>query len=228
MTGIIFILVGIIQLTTASIGARHAQRHFSWYALLVLILVFGLAYDNFVIAAGAVLSEGDLLKALNVPRYLIHSLFTPTVMIAAFGALRFAGVGWAQSRLWHTVVCVLATSMILLGSYVDVLNLTLFPATEGGIVRYVNDFHLFKGPPIPPVVTIIVVLIFGVVLWRKIKWPWLFAGALLMFIAAAATGFPLLQNIGEVAFAAGLVSTMIRVHGEVRSPASAPAATRTA
>jgi uncharacterized membrane protein YhhN len=99
------------------------------------------------------------------------------------------------------------------------------PETENGVLRYVNDFHLFKGPPIPAVVTVLVVLIFGAVLWRTIKWPWLCLGSLLMFLTAAATGFPLLQNVGEVAFAAGLVSTMIRVHSgqRVSRPASAQA-----
>lgn len=216
MLNVVFLVLGILQFIVASIGTRDVRRNFSWYAVLVLIVVFGLAYDNVAIAAGVFLGEGDLLKALNAPRYWVHALFTPAMMIAAFGALRLVDVGWAQSRLWHVVVCGLATVLILLGSYIDILNLTLVPETENGVLRYVNDFHLFKGPPIPAVMTIVVVLIFGAVLWRKIKWPWLFLGSLLMFLAAAATGFPIIQNVGEVAFAAGLVSTMIRVHGGAR------------
>lgn len=228
MLNVVFLVLGILQFIVASIGTRDVRRNFSWYAVLVLIVVFGLAYDNVAIAAGAVWGEGDLLKTLNAPRYWVHALFTPAMMIVAFGALRLAGVGWAQSRLWHTVVCVLATVLILLGSYIDILNLTLVPETENGVLRYVNDFHLFKGPPIPAVVTILMVLIFGAVLWRKIKWPWLFLGSLVMFLAAAATGFPIIQNVGEIAFGAGLVFTMIRVQGGARVSRPALAQARAA
>lgn len=228
MANITYMIIGVLQLATAWIGARHVRRRFSGYSLLTLSVVLGLVYDNFAIAAGAFLGEGDLLKVLNAPRYVVHALFTPSLLIVAFGALRLAGVSWAQSRLWHSVVCAAATALILLGSYVDVLNLTLVPEADNGVLRYVNAFHLFKGPPIPAVLTIVGVLAFGVVLWRRINWPWLVAGALIMFLAAAATGFPIVQNVGEIAFAAGLVSTLIRVQREARGPAPAPAAARAA
>lgn len=228
MGNIIFTLIGLIQLGLAVVGTRDVTRRFSWYALLVLLVVYGLAYDNLAIAAGSVLGEGDLTRLLNAPRYYIHALFTPAMMIAAFGALRLAGVGWAQSRVWHTVVCVLATGLILLGGYVDILNLALVPQMEDGVLRYVNDFHLFKGPPIPAVATIVVVLVFGGVLWRKQKWPWLFVGALLMFFAAAQTRLPIVANLGEIAFAGGLVATMIHVHRLGRAPVPAVAGARSA
>ena len=49
MQNIIFIIVGFIQLGIAIYGTMQVRRHFNWYALLVLIVVYGLAYDNFVI-----------------------------------------------------------------------------------------------------------------------------------------------------------------------------------
>jgi hypothetical protein len=208
----LFSFAGFLQLAIAIVGTRHYARRRSWYTLLVLAVIYGLAYDNFVIGGGALMGEGDLLQALNWPRYAIHALFTPTMMIAAFGALRGAGVPWAQGRAAHTVVCTLATALILLGSYVDIVNVHLVPQTANGVLRYVNDFEFIKGPPIPAVVTIMAVLVFGGFLWRQIKWPWLFVGALLMFLGAGAMRIPLAQNLGEIAFAAGLVSTMIKTH----------------
>lgn len=208
-----YLIIGVIQLAVAIIGTRDVRKHFSWYAMLVLIVVYGLAYDNLVIAAGAMLGEGDLTKAINWPRYAIHALFTPAMMIAAFGMLRRADVRWAQGRVAHTIVCVLATALILFGGYGDILNLHLVPQSANGVLRYVNDFEFMKGPPLPAVLTIIVVLAFGGFLWRQIKWPWLFIGAAIMFISAGLMRIPLLPNLGEIAFAAGLVFSMIKVSG---------------
>jgi len=211
MQNTFFILVGLIQLGIAIYGTREVRRNFTWYALLVLIVVYGLAYDNLAIASGALLGEGALTRALNAPRYWVHALFTPTMMIACFGALRKMGSKFAQSKTWHTSICLLATALIVLGSYGDILNLTLEPQTAVGVLRYVNTFEFMKGPPIPAVLTIIVVLIFGVMAWRGFGFKPLFIGSIIMFLmAGAAATMPLAQNIGEIAFATGLTLTQIR------------------
>ncbi len=209
MQSIYFLLAGLVQLGIAIYGVQKMRKFFNYYALLVLLVVFGLAYDNFVLAAGGFIPAGDLLKTLNAPRYWMHALFTPVMMIAAFGALRLTGSKFAQGKSWHIIICVLATALIALGSYSDILNLTLEPETSGGLTRYVNTFDFLKGPPIPAVATVLVVLIFGVVLWRNTRFPWMFAGALVMFGAAGATGMLIVQNIGEIAFAGGLVVAQI-------------------
>lgn len=210
MQNIIFVIVGAIQLGIAIYGTMQMRKHFNWYALLVLLVVYGLAYDNFVIGLGATIGEGDLLKALNAPRFWVHALFTPAMMIAAFGALRMTGSNFAQSKIWHTVICALATALIALGSYIDILNLDLFFNPDGVVARYSNEFEFMKGPPIPAVMTILVVIVFGLIMWRNIQWKWLFLGGFLMFIAAPMASIPIMQNVGEVAFSAGLVTTQIR------------------
>jgi len=207
MLGLNFLIVGLTQLGIAIYGTFQIRKRFTVYALLVLIVVYGLAYDNLSIAAGAILSEGDLLRALNVPRYWIHALTTPMMIISAFGALRLTGSKFAQSRLWHGILCLVMTLLIALGSYISIFNLMLAPEVDGGVTRYINIFKPFPGPPIAPVATITLVLIFGVILWRNTKFPWLFFAALAEFIAAGAAGFLLLQNVGEIAFALGMVVT---------------------
>ncbi len=209
---ILFVVVGLVQLGIAIYGTVQVRKFFNWYALLVLIVVYGLAYDNLVVAAGGALGEGTLLKALNTPRFWVHALFTPAMMISAFGALRKTGSKFAQSKVWHIIICTLATALTVLGSYIDILNLDLVFSPEGGVTKYSNAFELMKGPPIPAVVTILVVLIFGIIMWRNVKWKWLFVGSLLMFIAAPMASMPFFQNVGEIAFAAGLVTTQIRAN----------------
>ena len=210
MQSLIFFIVGLIQLSIAIYGTKKTRENFNWYALLVLIVIYGLAYDNFVIASGAVLGEGAALKALNAPRYWVHALFTPAMIIAAFGALRMTGSNFGKSRKAHIVICVITTALIALGSYIDLIKLDLVFEAESGVFKYVNQFILMPGPPIPAVLTILFALVFGVMMWRNIKWPWLFVGSLLMFIAAPMASIPIFQNVGEIAFAAGLVTTQIR------------------
>lgn len=211
MQNALFLIVGLIQLGIAIYGTREVRKFFNWYAVLVLIVVYGLAYDNLAIAAGAFLGEGEFTKALHIPRYWAHALFTPTMLIASFGALRKMGSKFAQSKTWHIIICVLATTLIVLGSYVDIINLTLEPQLKAGVLKYVNTFEFMKGPPIPAVLTIIVMLIFGGMAWRGFGFKPLFVGSLIMFfMAGGAPTMPIAQNIGEIAFATGLVLTQIR------------------
>lgn len=207
MVSLYYFVVALIQLAIAVYGTTKLRKYFNWYALLVLIVVFGLAYDNLAIATGAVLEPGQFLKTINLPRYWIHALFLPTTMIAAFGAYKMCG---SARKVWHAIICTLATALILLGAYVDILNLNLIPETSGGTLRYVNAFEFMKGPPIPAVVTILVVIILGAMLWQRTKFPWLFVGGIVMFVTAPLTGMLIAQNIGEIAFAGALIVTMIR------------------
>jgi hypothetical protein len=209
MLSIIFLGIGLIQLALVQTLLQRLERPISRYALLVSIVGVGLAFDNFVLALGTVLGEGPVLKAINWPRFAIHALFTPTMMIATFGMLRQAGIGFAQSRRWHIFICSITTLMILLGSYIDILRLNLVPESAEGVIRYRNDFVLMPGPPIPAVLTIVVAIIFGLILWRRAGWPWLLVGSALMFITAPLVNQGVIQNLGEIAFAAGLVSTLI-------------------
>lgn len=123
---ILFVVVGLVQLGIAIYGTVQVRKFFNWYALLVLIVVYGLAYDNLVVAAGGALGEGTLLKALNTPRFWVHALSTPAMMISAFGALRKTGSKFAQSKSLahhhlHAGNCLTWCSW----SYIDILNLDL-------------------------------------------------------------------------------------------------------
>lgn len=217
MFNLIYFLVGLIQFCLAVFGTRMLRQHFSWYMLFVLLVIYALVYDNWVIAAGVWLGESPLTLALSWPRFALHALLTPVMIISSFGALRLAGVRWAQSRPLHAVICILATALIGLGFYKDILHLDLVPELADGVVRYTNAFQFLPGPPIPPIVTILFLIGFGGVLWRVQKWPWLFVGGLLMFIAAGVAasgtlpGALLIANVGEVAMTSGLITTMIRV-----------------
>lgn len=205
----IHIILGLSQAIIAVIGTRHYLKHRSWYGLIVLAIVYGLVYDNLAIAAGSFLKEGELLKAINVPRFVIHALITPMLIIYSVGMARWAGIGWAQDKMWHTILCLLSTAMIALGAYFDIIRLNLEPERYQDTLRYINVGGI-KGPPIAAIVTIVVVIVIGGWLWRQTKWHWLFMGSALMFIAAAVGArLIFIANTGEVAMTASSIATLI-------------------
>jgi hypothetical protein len=209
--GIVHALIALVQLALGAFGIQRARNNPSLAILLVVAVILGLAYDNAVLALGAALDAGSALEALNTPRYWVHGLLTPLTMWAAFATLAPAGHPAGSSRVGKAMVATLTVGMVALGVWIDVFGLDLEPITEQGTTRYVNEFEPLAGPPLASVVTIVVVLIVGILLWRRVGWPWLAAGATVMFLAAAVPGpILVLQSVGEVAFAAGLVFTVTR------------------
>lgn len=168
------------------------------YGWLLLIVLFGLFYDNFILAIGSLLGEGDLLKFLSVGRYIGHAFGTPLLVIFAFGLARRAGLGWAQGKLAHALVCLLTMALIGFGIFRDIIRLELAAEPLFDVIRYGNVG--LKGPPIASISTIITLTVIGIALWRATAWKWLALGALFMFVAAA-VGMGeriFISNFGEV------------------------------
>lgn len=185
----------------------YRSRHSS-YGLLLLFVLIGLVYDTLIILTGRFIGEGELLKILNVGRFLVHALVTPVMMIFAFGVLRQAGIRWAQSRASHVVVCVLSALLIALGVYEDVLALDLDLRVVADTVRYANEGGM-KGPPIPAMFTIFFLIGAGLFLWRSTGW-WLLATGSFAMLIAAGLGMGdrfYVGNLGEVVLGAANVLT---------------------
>lgn len=203
------VAIGLIQLGLAVVGTRHYLRHRNRYGWIPLGVIYGLVYDNFAIAAGAWLGEGAVLQALNVPRFVIHALLTPLLCIFAIGVARRAGLGWAQSRAVHTAFCTVATALVAWGVYWDIVRLALVPVRFNDTLRYVND-GAPPGPPLAAVTTIVVLIGVGALLWRRVRWPWLFLGGAVMFLAAGAGArLVAVGNLGEIAMTGALVATEV-------------------
>lgn len=202
----IVFVAAFVYLTWQSVGVYQSKR--SSYVLLLLIVLTGLAYDTLIILLGRFIGEGDLLKTLNAGRYLVHGFATPIMIIFGFGALKKAGLKWAQSKTTHIVVCVVTTLLIALGVYEDVLALDLQTKTVMDTLRYTNEGGM-KGPPIPAMLTIVFLIVAGISLWRNTGWWWLAAGSIFMLIAAGAGMGDMfyIGNLGEIVLGIGNVLT---------------------
>lgn len=205
--------VALFHLVVAGYSLRLFLRTRKSYTVLLIVTVLALVYDNAVIGLGSMIGEGEFLQNLNLGRYIGHQTLTPMMIIFAFGMARLYGLGWAQGKLAHAIFCLLATLTIGLGWWQDVINYTMIPELEMGTLRYINDTPNIKGPPLAAIIPIIVMIVVGIMIWRKNGWSWLAVGSIVMFIAAGAgVGVPGLTNFGEVVFTASLAATDNKAH----------------
>jgi hypothetical protein len=202
-----------------------ASHHKAPGAPLVAMIAAGLVYDNLILSLGTTIGAGPLLELLSLPRFAMHALLTPFMMIAVTQIASAAGIRWATSPQWRTGIWVLVVAMILLGVYEHLIGLQIVPACFDGVLRYTANLqpsHFCSmddvaiqgsGPPIPSIVGNIVTLIVGFALWRRSGWVWLMLGALLMFAAASVpmSGFGMAPgNAGEVLLQLAFVATVAR------------------
>lgn len=201
-----FLLMALIQLLFLLSAVRLFQHNRSIYTGITLLVIFGLFYDNLVIGLGSYIGESSFLQALNSGRYFMHALFTPMLIMYAIATADRLGIKRAGSKLTYSIFGFLTLGMIGLGIYEDIIELALVPKVENGLLRYVNANS--AGPPIPSVVTILVMIIVGAFIWRSRKWSVLCLGAILMFIAAGAgASILVLANFGEILFSGSIVWT---------------------
>jgi hypothetical protein len=187
---------------------------------LLVVVIGALAYDNLVIASGIVVGEGDALFAANVGRYVFHALLTPLLIPVGLLLAGELGVGWARSRGVLIGGWALTGALVVMGVVLDVARLELRLEEAQGVVRYV---HAHLGPPVPAILTNVVLLVTGGAALRR-GTPWMLAGAVVMFVAAGA-GMAVLWvgNLGELVLAGGLVATLVAVGRGADEPAVLPA-----
>lgn len=174
---------------------------------LLALIAAALCWDNLIIAAGSSIGAGDLLRTLSIPRYVAHAVLTPLLIIVAFG------VAGLRRRAW---VWILAVVLIALGVWTDLVNMSLEVREYGGTLRYA---YAHATPPIPSIVTVVVLIGAGVVLWRRAGVPWLCLGALAMF-GAAGSGVFWLGNAGELVLISSILATAATLRRRQNQPAS--------
>jgi hypothetical protein len=209
-------------------------------AALTALIVGGLVYDNLIISLGTTIGIGPLLQSLSWPRFAMHALLTPFMIIAVTQIAVAGGVRWAASPRWRVIAWLLVGAMIVYGAFEHLISLQTFPACFDGILRYTTNLapsHFCyegqvpvtgAGPPIPSIIGNIITLAVGIALWRSHAWPWLAAGAVLMFAAA---GVPI-STFGMAASNGGeailLTSFVLTINRFGRNPARQLGETATA
>lgn len=225
MATLIFSLYALAHFATAVFALRILRRYAAPGALIIAVLSVGLVYDNGIIALGSSIGIGATLQALNWPRFILHALVTPFMIVAIVQIAVAGGIRWLDTRAAWTGVWLLVAAMIGYGIY-ELTLMELQPACFSGITRYTTSASPAQfcfdgqqslpgvGPPIPSIVSVFLIMGFGVVLWRRHRWPWFGLGGLQMLLAAAVpfSEFGLFPgNGGEVILQFAFVATAYRL-----------------
>lgn len=207
---IYFLLYALAHIALFGWALRLFLQHRHPATVPLLIVLFGLIYDNAVLAGGAWIGHGEVLERLSVPRFFMHAFGTPLLMLSALGLVRRSGADWARRGVVAGGLVALTLAMIAVGVEADLLRLDLVAKEPAGVVSYGNAST--AGPPIAPVATIVVLIAAGMVVWRRNGGLWLLAGAVAQLVAAAiGDTIVIAGNLGELALLAGLIVTDARL-----------------
>jgi hypothetical protein len=166
-------------------GIFLAQKY-GWNssANLILLVIAGLIYDNGILASGTLIGEGGLLENLNAARFWLHAFLTPLLVIFAWNAVSRTGVQWAKSKWMRYGIYLVFLGLVLLELVTEVFGLELKASREYGVLSYENAAQ-GGGPPLMVLIVTAFLLVASIMVWVKQKWPWFFAGTVLMGIGSA-------------------------------------------
>ena len=193
-------------------GARLWLRQQHVSTLLLLVVTFGVFYDNLILTLGNWVGAGALLHALSLPRFVLHQLALPWIIYAAYDQARQAGQGWAQRPASRWIAAAVSAAVLVAGIATRLWALHLEPEIMDGVLRYVAIG--VAGPPIVSIVSIGLVTIGGLVFWRQQRWPWIFLAGVAVFIGESLPDASLRRAVGsalEVVFLAVLFVTQQRL-----------------
>ncbi|QBY04531.1 hypothetical protein E2K93_09075 [Thalassotalea sp. HSM 43] len=207
----IFIFFIVCHLALLILSSKIHSNGFSiWWLRLLLC---GVLYDNSMVMLSSIYGADESLQFANQMRWYAHSLILPFLSLFTYKMLQHAGYKGAD-KLWCKALFIIVTVCALsYGILHEILQLELtsklLTSPVGEMERFVS---VSKIPPLATIGTNLFAIIWAAVVWKKANWPWMFAGALCIFVinAASATsqyGF-VLGNLAEVIFIASLLATV--------------------
>ncbi len=154
----------------------------SFYMLFLPLVIAGLIYDNAIISIGSFIGEGNVLLFLSMFRFWIHALFTPTLVLFAYGIAKLCDIGWAKKAV--TKYLFVISTLILIGY--ETMETISHPTTslrQYGIVRYTLVDS--GGPPIMVIIVALILLCIGISVFRKERWSIMMVGVAIMILGSA-------------------------------------------
>lgn len=217
MISVVFAVLAASQLCLAVAAGRHWRATPGLPVAVPALVCSALVWDNGVIAVGSLTGPGPLLEAMSIPRFVAHALLTPLLVLWSLSVAEHAGLRRARRKWVRGAAVGLTVLLVAAGVLHDVLGLSLRAERWADTLRYVNDAASPVGP-LPAIITGLVVLSTGIVLWRCTGFPWLaLTSAVMVAVSGAAAQVPVLGNAGEVVLNAGLLLTVHRLPpGRVR------------
>lgn len=198
-------------LVHAGLLAALLRRQLGLAEALVGLLLCGLLVDNLALAVSGAGLDAGYERILASLRYQMHALALPPLLVAAVCVAQRAGVGFLSGARAMQVAVVLSIAGIAWGFATEIYGMEFVPETLLGHTRLVSADG---APPLATILTNALLLIVAAAVWRRAKWPWLFAAALFIFAVNGATAAKewsiVASNLAEVVFAVAWVATLRR------------------
>ncbi|NUN65347.1 hypothetical protein HCU40_11410 [Pseudanabaena biceps] len=193
----------------------YAESHQVGLIILIAIIT-AIVYDNLIISIGRWIGKGKTLLTLSQPRFLGHVILTPLSIIAAYGLCFHAGLGWANQPISILLSALVALSLIAAEILTYYKKFEPKIAVFQGTIRYTNS--AYKIPPIPSIITTIIVGILGVVIWYQLNSSWLLISSIIMFFGGAIPqrlAGPLICSGVEVVLILGFCMTTMQLQSVI-------------
>ena len=202
-------VIAVIAFSCFVFGIRAYLSEPNKILFLILINTSLLWFDSFVTAIGQYTGEGTLLLVMTYIRYAAHWLTLPLLFIVAGMILRAADFKFAQSKYVMGLFCLIAVFFIVYDfRYMFILD--FYPVCYAETFRYATQVPIgqecspgmagmgYKVLPIAPILLTLILLMSGIAIWIKHKWPWLAVGSAVKLFAAQPTPIgQILSNAGE-------------------------------
>ncbi|MCM3388293.1 hypothetical protein M3649_09120 [Ureibacillus chungkukjangi] len=207
MNTIIYFLLAFGYLGLLIWGLALSKNNLWNLTNVLLLVIVGLVYDNLIIALGKFIGEGEMLKVLSYPRFWLHTLFTPTLILFAWSICYTLDLSWAKKTYWKVSFSFLTIGLILYELLTSVMNLELKANHENGVLNYES---IESTSPVMVIFVTLVLLIAGIILLKKFHFYWLLIGTIIMILGSILAiwvrTFPIM-NILEILLITSLVLT---------------------
>lgn len=150
--------------------------------IVLPIVLASISYDNLILAMGSLIGEGELLETLSMVRFLLHYVVVPLFIVIGVEIAHRAGAGWANPAV-RVLSWVIALGIAGVDVTTHYIGLDLVPVRFAGILRYTAAN--VSGPPITTILVNLFMLLIGIGIWIRLKWPWLFVGTVVALIGNA-------------------------------------------
>ena len=221
LTTIGYTIIAIVNFGLLLWCIRLLRQTKSWLSLCVMLPMTLLWFDSIIIGYGKYIGEGDTLLMLSYPRYWSHALLLPAMYVSAILIAKEAGFKILGSDLAVKLSIVFALCLSAYDGYLTSLN-EYFPLCVADTLRYATSVSAAQACypeqigmgsshfPFAPIGAIVLLLILGVMLWVRHKWPWLAVGSAVMFgvngVPQDIAG-PIFSNMGEPVISGALIWT---------------------
>jgi hypothetical protein len=215
VNSLLFFFLGFAYLLLLIWGMILSKKYglLNLYNLLFLVII-GLIYDNFIIALGREIGEGNTLENLSYLRFWLHALFTPTLILSALYICQEFGFIWAKKTFWRTVFSLLTIGLIFYELLTSVKGLELESVWRNGVLTYEPSGDS-NSPIMVGAVTLVLIFI-GLIFLKKFHFPWLFISTILIILGGISQiwlkNFPIMNILEFLLVASLLLTKQFQVH----------------